>query len=143
MKVRYGIALVLGLTFFISGCTSRDEVSRVTSPDGRVDAIVFENNCGAPCSFGYEVELAAKGSRRGDEVASLEGASRNEQAWGINVRSSGPDELSVEYFKADNARLLTRTVAIGGRNVAVSLHNGVKDPTAPAGGMLYNLKQRN
>jgi hypothetical protein len=38
--------LMLGLGLLMSGCLSRDEVLRVTSPDGRVDAIAFETDCG-------------------------------------------------------------------------------------------------
>jgi hypothetical protein len=38
---------------------------------------------------------------------------------------------------------LKQTVRIGGRNVTVSLHSGVIDPAAPAGGMLYNRKMTN
>lgn len=81
-RVRYAIALIVGLTSLMCGCSSRDEVSRVTSPDNRIDAIVFETNCGAPCSFGYEIELATRGARHGYEVASLDGASRHEQGLG-------------------------------------------------------------
>jgi hypothetical protein len=121
---------------------SRDEVSRVASPDGRVDALVFETNCGAPCSFGYEIELATKGRHDGHEVASLDGATRNEQAWGVNLRWLGPDQLSVEYLRADNAKLLMKTVDIAGRDVTISLRSGVRDSAAPAGGMLYNLTSR-
>jgi hypothetical protein len=138
--MRYATALIIGLGLLMCGCSSRDEVSRVTSPDGRVDALVFETNCGVPCSFGYEVELGAKGSRRGEQVVSLDGAIRNGQAWGINLKWLGPDKLSVEYLRAEDARLLKPTVAVADRDITVSLLSGVSDPSAPAGGMLYNRK---
>jgi hypothetical protein len=105
-----------------------------------VDAFVLETNCGAPCSFGYEVEIAPKGSYRGQRVASLDGATRNQQAWGVNLRWSNPSELSVEYLRAEDSKLLMRTIFAAGRQITVSLHDGVQDPTAPGGGMLYNLK---
>jgi hypothetical protein len=140
--MRYVAALLFGLGLLVCGCSSRDEVLRLTSPDGRVDALLFEKDCGAPCSFGYEVRLATKGSRHGEEVASLVGASRNDNAWGVNLKWSGADELSVEYLRAEDARLLKQTVGIAGHNVKVSLRGGIKDPLAPAGGMLYNLQGR-
>lgn len=138
--MRYATTVIVGLALLMCGCLSRDEVSRVTSPDGGVDALVFETNCGAPCSFGYEVELGTKGSRHGEQVASLDGATRNGQAWGVNLKWLGPDKLSVEYLRAEDARLLKQTVVVAGRDVSVSLRSGISDPSAPAGGMLYNRK---
>lgn len=138
--MRYATVLVIGLGLLMSGCSSHDEVSRVTSPDGAVDALVFETNCGTPCSFGYEVELGIKGSPHGEQVASLDGATRNGQAWGVNLKWLSPDSLSVEYLRAEDARLLRQRVAIAGHDIAVSLRGGVNDPSAPAGGMAYNRK---
>jgi hypothetical protein len=138
--MRFATVLIVGLGLLMCCCSSRDEVSRVTSPDGGADALVFETNCGAPCSFGYEVELGPKGSRHGEQVASFEGATRNGQAWGVNLKWLGRDKLSVEYLRAEDARLLKQTVVVAGRDIAVSLHSGVTDLSAPAGGMLYNHK---
>jgi hypothetical protein len=104
-----------------------------------MDAIVYETNCGAPCSFGYEVWLAPKGGRNWYEVASLDGAVRNKDAWGVNLIWLDADNLSVEYLRADDSTLLRQTVEIEGDKIKVSLRGGVDDPRAPAGGMLYNL----
>ena|ERR1700757_4349154 len=138
--MRYAPALLLGFALLMCGCVSRDEVLRVGSPDGQVDAVVFETNCGAPCSFGYDVELVPRGARGGDQIAALEGAVRNEQAWGVNLNWLGADKLSVEYLRADQAKLFKPGVKIGGHNITVTLRSGVNDPAAPAGGMLYNRR---
>ena len=37
--------------------TARDQVNSAPSPDGEVNAVLFETNGGATTSFGYEVEL--------------------------------------------------------------------------------------
>jgi len=37
------------------------EIVRVTSPDGRVDAVMIRDNCGAPCYFGYSVFIVPRG----------------------------------------------------------------------------------
>jgi hypothetical protein len=140
--MRYAAFLILGVSLLMAGCSSRDEVLRATSPDGKVDALLFETDCGAPCSFGYEVRLATKGSHHGEEVASLMGATRNDKAWGVNLKWLGAEDLSVEYFRAEDARLLRQTVGIAGHDIKISLHGGVNDPLAPAGGMLYNLQGR-
>jgi|SRR5450631_710452 hypothetical protein len=47
-----------GLAYFP---LSFEEISRVTSPDGAVDAVMIQDNCGAPCSFGYSVFIVPKG----------------------------------------------------------------------------------
>jgi hypothetical protein len=124
----------------MSGCSSRDEVVRVTSPGGSVDALVFETDCGTLCSFGYEIRLAPKGGRNGEEVAYLDGAIRNEDAWGVNLKWLDANKLSIEYLRADYSVLQKQAVNVGGHTVIVSLHVGVNDPRAPGGGMRYNLR---
>jgi hypothetical protein len=136
------IALVL-LCFFASGCdlVSRDEVGRAKSPDGSVDAILYEKNGGATTSFGYEIELIGKGSRHGEKVAFLYGATRNANAYGVNLKWSGDDELRIEYSSAKDEQLLHPEAKIAGRTIRVVLKSGVDDPSAPSGGMYYNLHQ--
>jgi hypothetical protein len=136
------VLVIVTLGFLMSACSSRDEVLRVTSPDGKVDAILFEEDCGAPCSFLYEVRLARKGSRSGERVTLLDAATRNDNAWGVNLRWLDADNLSVEYFRANHTDLQQKTVDIAGDRIRVSLHAGVYDPQAPSGGMLYNLRGR-
>lgn len=52
---------------------SFDEVSRVTSPSGKVDAVLVERNGGATTSFSYEVFVVpkAKSVARRSEIAYL------------------------------------------------------------------------
>lgn len=51
---------------FLSGCGKNDlcvgdEVSRVSSPDNRVDAVLTRGNCGATTSYSYRVYLVNVG----------------------------------------------------------------------------------
>ena len=123
------------------GLVSRDEVARVPSPDGRVDAVLMETNGGATTSFGYEVHVVEKGGPASDQVASLYGAGRNENAYGANLKWISGNELVVEYLDARDQTLERASVSVAGRAIKVSLRSGVSDPTAPAGGMLYNLER--
>ena len=41
----------------------RHEVSRVTSPDAVVDAVMIRSECGAPCSTNYSVFIVPKGNQ--------------------------------------------------------------------------------
>jgi hypothetical protein len=126
----------------LAGCglVSRDEVARVASPDGRVEGVLVETNGGATTPFGYEVHVVEKGRPAGDRVAWLSGAGRNAQAYGANLKWTGENELVIEYLEARDQTLERKTVSVAGRAIKVSLRSGVNDPTAPAGGMLYNLE---
>lgn len=129
---------------FCVGCAhvSRDEVARSLSPDGRLEAFLIETNGGATTSFGYEIRLGQKGDRRGTRVAWLYGATRNEEAYGVNLRWTSEKELSIEYFQAKEAVLEMGRLQVSGREVQINLHEGVRDPSASPGGMLYNLQGR-
>lgn len=134
--------LVIGLFGVGCGVVSRDEVARIPSPDRRLEAVLIEVNGGATTSFGYEVRVLATGDRRGTRVAWLYGAVRSEQAYGANLRWTSEVQLSVEYLRAQEAALDAQRLRIGGREVQIQLRDGVLDPTAPPGGMLYNLRGR-
>lgn len=129
------------LCCFTTACVTNDEVARVPSPDGRVDAVIVESNGGATTSFGYQVELREKSFwRRSEDVAFLYGATRNESAWGVNARWLNDHELRVEYLDAKEASLDKAHVRLAGRDITIALQKGVEDPSAPPGGMLYNLE---
>ncbi|HEY7546287.1 MAG TPA: hypothetical protein VID27_15460, partial [Blastocatellia bacterium] len=104
------LCLLLAIVLCVS-CTdpvSRDEVTRVPSPSGHIDAVLIETNGGATTSFGYDVYLVRSGGnyKQGFQVASLYGAARNESAYGVNLKWSEPQKLMVEYLKAHWAELL-------------------------------------
>ena len=138
---RFSPALLL-----VAGClsftVSRDEVVRVSSPSGRVDAVLVESNGGATTPFAYFVYLVPKGAsapERG-EVARLIAATRNDQAWGVNLRWNGPGELMVEYRDAKDSQQPKDVVAFENDTIRVVLKSGIVDSVAPAGGMLDNLQ---
>src|ERR1022692_401638 len=118
---------------------SHDEVARASSPDGRVDAVLFETNGGATTSFGYEVELGRKGSPRGKKVARLYGAVRNAQAYGVDLRWENDHSLVIECLHTETPPEMQRSVAVDGRDVQIVLHIGVENKSAPGGGMMHNL----
>ena len=134
--------LILSFTSCI-GCetVSRHEVANVRSPDGSVEAALFETNGGATTSFGYEVELR-QNAHRGTKVASFYGAFRNENAYGVEMKWNGDDELDIEYLKAKAPPSIQSFAEIGGKNIYVVMKEGITNPAAPSGGMLYNLKRK-
>jgi hypothetical protein len=122
---------------------SVDEVLRTPSPDGMAEAVLCEINGGATTSFGYKIYVIQKGGEvpRDGHVAFLYGAVRSERAYGVNLQWEAPDALVVEYLRAQSAELAANSVRVLDRSVAIKLRSGVEDSSAPAGGMLYNLKK--
>lgn len=139
------IVILIGLSFRDFGRWSFDEVARVAHPNANVDAVLVETNGGATTSFGYEVFLLPRGQKpkQSDHaVASLYGAGRNAQAYGLNPRWIQNDTLVVEYLEAQHADWRNGSLAVNGHVITIVMKSGVNDPTAPPGGMLYNLERR-
>jgi hypothetical protein len=138
---------IVALPFMMTAClsfpVSHDEVSRVPSSAGGLDAVLVETNGGATTSFGYLVYVVPHGTRPSDgtEVAMLYGAGRNDQAYGANLKWEGRSRLAVEYRDARQVELRRQTAVIGSDTVTIVLRSGVTDSAAPAGGMLYNLER--
>jgi len=129
----------LTLAIVCVGCSpsvSHDEVARSTSPDGRLDAMLFEENGGATTSFGYELELGSTGSRRGEKAARLHGAVRNAQSYGANLHWENNSILVIERLKTKTPADVPNSVEVDGRTVQIVLNTGVEDKSAPSGGML-------
>lgn len=111
----------------------------MTSPDGALEAVVNETNGGATTSFGYEVGIREKGSRAEVSAATLYDATRNPDAYGVNVRWLDNRTLHIEYFHAKD-QFSERWIPLHG-GVSIQMQGGVLDPKAPAGGMLFNLQK--
>lgn len=137
------LAFVLG--FFCVGCTrpaSSFEVARIVSPNGNLEAVLMETNGGATTSFGYEVTVGAKGASNSQRVASLYGATRSPQAYGVNLVWINKQVLRIRYLKAEAVPHAVSTISVNGQQIEVELQSGIEDPTAPSGGMQYNLQKR-
>jgi hypothetical protein len=144
MRVRWAVAV---LCLIFPSCArshlARDEVARVRSPSGRVDAVLVETNGGEGTDFGYLAYVVRSGRHapsRG-EVAWLGVAVRNRRAYGANLRWTDPTSLTIEYLDAHAAEQRRARAVVGPDTIAVALRAGVADPFAPPGGMLYNLQR--
>jgi hypothetical protein len=145
----FGVALVLAVSCVtipaaLFSIFAQEEVARVPSPSGLLEAVLIESNGGATTSFGYRVIVTRPGWhwRTGTEVVSLYGAIRSESAYGANLVWQNDDALSVEYLSARREKVVRPTASIAGHEVATTLRPGIDDPGAPPGGMLYNLQGR-
>jgi len=63
-----GVAVAVVVPSMIARAAARlfpdklSEISRATSPDGAVDAVMVEDHCGVPCSYSYTVFVVPKGN---------------------------------------------------------------------------------
>lgn len=138
------IALMAAVFSSLMGEPSRDEVARVTSPSGSIEAVLLETNGGATTSFGYEVFIVPHGAKlSGSPAVSLYDAIRSQHASGANLKWSSPTSLSVEYLSAKSAKLNTPVQSVAGQVIHLTLQEGITDSSAPSGGMLYNLRRQN
>jgi len=138
---KLSLALSMALGVFGCGVISRDEVSRVSSPDGRIEAVLFEKNGGATTSFSYDVAVSDANHKAEKTVAWLYGALRNRSAFGASLRWNGNNELVVEFYESREKHLIEPTLQIAGRTLSVVLRNGVVDSGAPPGGMYFNVQK--
>lgn len=145
------VLFVCCLIWSLKSCdiVSHDEVASVVSPDGNYQCIVFERNGGATTSFSYWLFLRSKKAKKGsfaerftpeEQIASLYGACRSEQAYGVNVKWINTRTIQIECLSSGESELFT-PVKLEGNEFRVLLKQGILDPTAPAGGMFYNLQK--
>jgi hypothetical protein len=118
----------------------------VRSPSGELDAVVYEINGGATTSFAYEVYVTAanRSTFWGWRTAKLYGALRNRSAYGVNLVWTGTESLRIRYLETRSAELASGgPFRVAGRSVVVGLEEGVHDPKACPGGMLYDFQMSN
>jgi hypothetical protein len=78
--------------------TEHKEIARVASPDGKVEAVMIRDNCGAPCSYGYSVYIVPRGVKpSADSQGGIFYAEDMEEA---QLTWKQPHLLSVGYRKA-------------------------------------------
>jgi hypothetical protein len=131
----------------LTGCfisNNSDTVARAKSPSGVVEAQLDESNGGATTNFGYVVSLTGVSSSATTavRVASAHGANRNDQAYGMTLVWVDANTLEIQYWQARSATVERPSVSIDGMTITTRMKPGVRDESAPAGGMLYNIQHR-
>jgi hypothetical protein len=124
-----GLVIVLGLA--LAGCSPvKEEVERVPSPDGALDAVVIRVNAGATVSFYYDVYVVPAGSKAGGrEVADFYGLYSTD-GWAEGVRPVWVDDgaLQLRFDKARQGNLRQRSVEVAGRRIEVECIGSVEMP---------------
>ena len=122
---------------------SKDEVVRIASPNNKIDAVLVETNGGATTSYGYEIYVIKRGKKTsGKPPVYLYGTARNENAYGANLRWGSDNLLVIEYLSTRFSKVRKSVIKVNGQRVLISIREGVSDPSAPSGGMLYNIQSK-
>jgi hypothetical protein len=94
---------LIGLTIlaFISACGLIDpcedkEISRITSPDSKIDCVLVERNCGATTCYAYSVFLVPKGGT----LRKAQPVYRADHISDLNVRWQTAKMLDIRYKEA-------------------------------------------
>jgi len=121
------VRALFALALLLAGCgeampCENTEVARMTSPDGRHDAVLFERSCGATTSFSSQVSIVARGRKAegGGNVliADDDHGKAPAAAWGgpdIDLGWTGPDQLVVRHHPS--ARLFQTHARVAGVTV--------------------------
>ena len=111
---------------------SSEEIARLRSPTGDLDAIVVEINGGATTAFGYSVLVVSAGRTEfwGVHILSLDSAITPECARGVSLKWTAADDLEIGYRHAARVEGPQSPVLINGRFVNVQLHPDVRASTS-------------
>lgn len=140
-KVRLsGCVVIAAVGFFsLAGCDSPPaaEASRLTSADGRMDAVVLEEGFNATTPYNYSVCVVPAGRPCGDDiaVAKVFGATRSEQAYGVDLSWRSPTQLEIRYLTANSTKSL-RPEGSRAAHIGIVFRAGMANQRAAAGAMV-------
>jgi hypothetical protein len=131
------VLLVSGCTW-IGDPTKYPEKQRTPSPDGKLDAVVVEDDGDATTGLYHDVFIVRHGALlphwKKDVVAVLEWPYLNDTTVGVRPRWRGNDTLALEFQRATRQRLERPEVRGPDGPITVLLARGVVDSAAHAGG---------
>jgi hypothetical protein len=91
----------------LAGLCDSTEITRLTAPDGRHDAVLFEHNCGATTDFATHVSVLPSGAALGNDPGNAFAAEANETGprapWGgpeVEVEWEADGTLAIHYDTA-------------------------------------------
>ena len=131
-------SLVFVVALLLAACTETSfEASRVTSPDGALDAVVLESDQGATTAYTYTVCIVDRGRSCTNRaaVAQFYDASRSKAAFGVDTAWQSPHQLIVTYLRAREARRLLSKDS-SAKAVDVRFQSGTQNEAARRGPMV-------
>lgn len=120
------IAILISIIFLSNGCNdnsvcSQKEISRKSSPDNIVDALVVQENCGATTSYSYKVYIVPNGEKPSNNFVFL-----SDKTDKLEVSWLSSKSLSITYAKARifEYRNFWQSRKIDNSNYIVSIYEG-------------------
>jgi hypothetical protein len=119
----------------------REQVQRLTSPDGTVDAVIENINCGVPCGLDYALSVVRKGAPPAKD--SLQQVFLGDDVLNLRVRWKEPHLLEVGYDRAMILDFRNVTYPLAQPGNLDSYHYGVEIQLSPSSTHFSYLKDGN
>jgi len=134
------------------GMCANEEVQRIASPDGKLEAVIFERDCGATTDFSTQVSVCVAGGALANDggnvfIADGDHGRALQAAWGgpaVEVRWLDNASLNISYDSHARVFAQHETVAVDGIHTTVRTMfkaelvdlppNHAVQPTARTGG---------
>src|SRR5262245_26696008 len=117
--MRLGAAIQIALCAVVSGCglCGNIEIARLTSPDGKLDAVLHERNCGATTDFSTQVAIVRAGQALPNSSANAFIATGGSvrAAWGgppAEIEWRDADHLAVRYERGSELHRSEKSVRV-------------------------------
>ena len=94
------LAAYFGLSIFANSMCAVSVVRRVRSPDGRLEAVVFERNCGATTDFATNLSVVKAGGTVSNDVGNLLTADSDRGR--ASLEPGHVIRLSIEWIRSDS-----------------------------------------
>jgi hypothetical protein len=121
---------------------SLEEVARIASPSGKLEAVLIETNGGATTAFGYLIYVVKTGSKppkTEKAPADFYRPAGNGSRYGVNLRWKNDALLYADYLSATLAHNSGHAAVYGFEPVTIELRSGIVDPSMPSSEMLHNI----
>jgi hypothetical protein len=141
------LAFIAGISAAIWGPTiahslispeRREEIQRLTSPDGSVDAVEENINCGAPCGLAYAVSVVRKGAPAAK--GSAQEIFLADDVVNLRLRWREPHLLDIGYDRALVLNFHNVTYPLAQPGDANSFNYGVEIQLSPSSTRFSYLK---
>src|SRR6266571_3498324 len=119
-RVLFVLAVFCALSLACSPLCVSEEQLRIPSPDGKVEAVLFQRDCGATTDFSTQVSVLPSGARLGDAggnvfIADADHSRAPRASWGgppASMRWQGLRHLVVTYHPLSRVFLEERSVHV-------------------------------
>lgn len=109
MFIVFGLAAVWSMAWFLGGSQlHQEEIARLASSSGQIEAVMIEADAGATAANSYWVHVLTRGEKKmGQPAVVLSGVLCNDKEYGVHLDWAAPDILRIKYSTVQKAMTIT------------------------------------